>query len=263
MSDLDQPRKASPRMWATAALAALGLHAGCVALALATMEPDESDDDLGAIAIEVGLDFAAPRAAQTDLPPGPESEASDAAPEVVEQKEVVQQTSLPKDTPIETETPDQVVALNDPKDVPEEEQKVPTIEAMPSVQAVASEATAAPTSEVIPEGVRSVAPAQGVGQSERRARLTWQKELMAHFDKHKRYPNDRAGRNAEIVVSFTLDRTGHLLASRIVRGSGDTSFDEAALAMLKRSNPVPPPPPLIADDGLNFTMPVYFRVKTN
>jgi protein TonB len=29
----------------------------------------------------------------------------------------------------------------------------------------------------------------------------------------------------------------------------------------RRADPVPPPPPLIADEGLSFTMPVVFRVK--
>ncbi len=62
-------------------------------------------------------------------------------------------------------------------------------------------------------------------------------------------------------MSFQLDRTGHVLATRIVRGSGDASFDEAALAMIRRSDPVPAPPPLIADEGLTFTLPVIFRVK--
>jgi outer membrane biosynthesis protein TonB len=38
-------------------------------------------------------------------------------------------------------------------------------------------------------------------------------------------------------------------------------FDEAALAMIHRSDPVPPPPPLVADEGLSFTLPVIFRVK--
>jgi protein TonB len=74
-------------------------------------------------------------------------------------------------------------------------------------------------------------------------------------------PSDRANKAAEIVVSFELDRTGHILASRVVRGSGDASFDAAALAMLRRSDPVPVPPPLVADEGLSFTLPVIFRVK--
>jgi periplasmic protein TonB len=31
--------------------------------------------------------------------------------------------------------------------------------------------------------------------------------------------------------------------------------------MVRRSDPVPAPPPLVADDGLSFTVPVIFRVK--
>jgi TonB family protein len=92
-------------------------------------------------------------------------------------------------------------------------------------------------------------------------RATWQRELIAHFDKHKRYPAERALKSAEILVSFALDRMGHVLSMSVVKGSGDPAFDQAALAMIKRSDPVPQPPPLIADEGLNFTLPVIFRVK--
>jgi periplasmic protein TonB len=84
---------------------------------------------------------------------------------------------------------------------------------------------------------------------------------MAHFDKHKRYPVERALKSAEIVVSFALDRLGHVLSMSVVKGSGDAAFDQAALAMIKRSDPVPQPPPVVADDGLTFTLPVIFRVK--
>jgi periplasmic protein TonB len=92
-------------------------------------------------------------------------------------------------------------------------------------------------------------------------RATWQKELVAHLDRHKRYPAERSQKGAEILVSFALDRRGHVLSASIVKGSGDTAFDQAALAMVRRSDPVPPPPPVIADEGLNFTLPVIFRVK--
>jgi TonB family protein len=92
-------------------------------------------------------------------------------------------------------------------------------------------------------------------------RATWQKELVSHFDRHKRYPADRSLKSAEIVVGFVLDRTGHIVSSEIVTGSGDPSFDAAALSMLKRADPVPAPPALIADEGLSFSLPVFFRVK--
>jgi hypothetical protein len=32
--------------------------------------------------------------------------------------------------------------------------------------------------------------------------------------------------------------------------------------MLHRADPVPPPPPLVADDGLTFSLPVIFHVKS-
>ena len=67
--------------------------------------------------------------------------------------------------------------------------------------------------------------------------------------------------SAEVIVGFVLDRVGHVVSARIVKGSGDASFDEAALAMLRRSDPVPPPPSGIADANLSFTVPVDFRAK--
>ena len=86
-----------------------------------------------------------------------------------------------------------------------------------------------------------------------------QKELVAHLDHHKRYPIDRSDVSVKIMVSFEIDRTGHVISSKVVQGSGYPEFDQAALDMLKRSDPVPAPPPLIADEGLTFTLPVVFR----
>ena len=261
MSDLDLTRSAPARVWIIASLAAFAIHAGAVALAIGHMNPEDEDSALGAPAIEIGLDMMAPRSVPSDLPPGPEADASAASPSVVEQKAVVEESQLPKDIPTETDDPDRVVTMNDSIKPKEEEPMVAAVAAAPSEQSVAAEATAAPSMTAVPEAAVSVAPVQGTGESAQRIKLSWQKELVAHFDRHKRYPADRAQKNAEIVVTFVLDHTGHILSSSIVRGSGDASFDEAALAMLRRSDPVPPPPPLVADEGLNFTLPVIFRVK--
>jgi TonB family protein len=261
MSDLDTEQKPSRRLWIFAGAAALALHVGCAALAIAHMRTDDPDDSLGAPAIEIGLEIMAPKVEATDLPPGPDTDASVASPALAEQKAVVTDTDLPKDVPTETEEPDRVVTTNDTKKPEKEEQEVAAVQTSASTESVAAEATATPSSEAIPEGPRSVAPAMGSGESMRRLRATWQKQLVAHLDKHKRYPSERQQKSAEIVVSFALDRTGHVLATSIVKGSGDAAFDEAALAMIRRSDPVPQPPPLIADEGLNFTLPVIFRVK--
>jgi protein TonB len=262
MTDLDTGRSASRRrLWIFAALGALALHLGGAALAVAHLRSDEPEDDLGAPAIEIGLEMSSPRQDPADLPPGPDSDASVASPEMPEQKAEVKQTELPKDTPTETEDPDRVVTPNDTKKPIEDEAKVAAVQSSASQQSLAAEATATPSSENVPQGSRSVAPAQGVGESARLVRLTWQKELIAHLNKHKRYPAGRERKNVEILVSFVLDRMGHVLSESIVRGSGDRAFDEAALAMVRRSDPVPQPPPAVADEGLSFTLPVIFRVK--
>jgi protein TonB len=262
MSDRETEPKPSRRLWVLAAAAALALHLGCGALAIAHLREAESDDDIGANAIEVGLEFASVRREVTDLPAGPDTDASVASPALAEQQAEVKETELPKDIPTEPEEADRVVTPNETNKPKEEDAKIAAVQTQASTESVASEATATPSSEAIPEGPRSVAPALGSGETARRARVTWQKELVAHLDKHKRYPAQRAQKSAEIMVSFALDRMGRVLSASIVKGSGDTAFDEAALAMLKRSDPVPQPPPMVADEGLSFTLPVIFRVKS-
>jgi protein TonB len=261
ISDIDTEQKPSRRLWILAGVGALALHIGCAALAIAHMQTDDPDDSLGAPAIEIGLEIMAPKVEATDLPPGPDTDASVASPALAEQQAVVKDTDLPQAVPTETEDPDRIVTTNDTKKPEKEEQEVAAVQTQASTESVAAEATATPSSEAIPEGPRSVAPALGTGESARRIRATWTKELVAHLDRHKRYPAERQQKTAEIVISFELDRTGHVVSTSIVKGSGDAAFDEAALAMVRRSDPVPQPPPLVADEGLNFTLPVIFRVK--
>jgi protein TonB len=261
MTGLDIEQKPSRRLWIFAGLSALALHLGGAALAVAHLRTDDLDDQLGAPAIEIGLELSSPKLEPTDLPPGPDSDASVASPALAEQKAEVKETDLPKDTPTETENPDRVVTPNDVKKPVEEDAKIAAVQTQASQESVAAEATATPSSDETPQATHSVAPAQGTGETARRLRTTWQKELIAHLDKHKRYPAERVQKSAEIVVGFALDRTGHVLSASIVKGSGDPVFDAAALAMIRRSDPVPQPPPQVADEGLNFTLPVIFRVR--
>ena len=261
MSEIDLEQKPSRRLWLFAAVAALALHLGGAALAVAHLRNVDDDDSLGAPAIEIGLELASIKSEQTDLPPGPEQDESVASPALPEQKAEVKETDLPKDTPTEEAEADRMVTPNIVKKPIEEEEKVAKVETQASQESVQSEATAAPALDNAPKAQRSVAPAIGTGKSARRARVTWEKELMAHFNRHKRYPSERESKAAEITVTFELDRMGHVLSASIVKGSGDPVFDQAALSMLRRSDPVPRPPPLVADQGLSFTLPVNFTVK--
>ena len=245
MREIDFEQKPSRSLWLFAGVAALALHLGGAALAVAHLNRGDDDEALGASAIEIGLELASTKSEETDLPPGPDSDASVASPALAEQKAEVKETDLPKDTPTEEAEADRLVTPDDVKKPIEEEAKVAKVETQASQESVAAEATAVPVHV----------------EKARRERATWQKALMAHLDRHKRYPGDRATKGAEILVGFVLDRMGHVLSASIVKGSGDAAFDEAALSMLRRSDPVPQPPPLVADEGLNFTLPVIFKVK--
>jgi protein TonB len=250
----------SKALWLAAATIAVLLHLGIAALAYVHLQQDAESEDLGAPGIEIGLELSSPQATPTDLPPGPEAEASVASPAVAEQVAEVKQVDLPKDTPTEAETPDQIVTAEKSDKPVEEENPDVKVNTQASEESVAQEATAAPSLPDAAETQKSVTIDAGTAESRRRMRVTWQKELVAHLDKHKKYPSSHVQKSAEIVLSFTLDRMGRVLSVGVIRGSGDEAFDEAARAMVARSNPVPPPPPLVADEGLSFTLPVVFRV---
>ena len=264
MTDADElghgaARRPSRRLWGAAGLAAILIHASAFG-AFWFEQPAEANDDVGAPAIEVGIELASVRAEQTDLPPGPESEANAASAAAVEVKQTVTETELPKAVPTETEDPDRIVTTASTAKPKEEDPVSVAIPTPASQESVASDATAAPTIEAAQAPV-TTAPVIGNGESTTRVRAEWQKRLVTHLDHNKRYPATIAHKNREVRLTFTLDRTGRVLTAAVVNSSGDAAFDEAALAMMQRADPVPAPPPLIADDGLTFTVPVLFRNK--
>jgi TonB family protein len=250
----------SKGIWIAAAVVAISLHLAFAAFAFFRLQDAEADD-LGAPGIEIGIELVSPQTQPAELPPGPESEASAASPAVAEQKTEVKEVDLPKETPVEAEDPDRLVTQDDSEKPNEEEPDVKAKQAEASEQSVAQEARAAPTVPDAPQGEKSVTTDQGTGESRQRIRVTWQKELLAHLDKHKRYPSDRNQKAARIMLALNLDRMGRVVDVSVVKSSGDESFDSAAVAMVQRASPVPPPPPLVADEGLNFSLPVVFRAS--
>ena len=245
-------------IWMFAAVFVCCAHLVFAAFAIARMNEPE-DDDLGAPGIEIAFELASTQTSPSELPPGPESEASAASPPVVEQKTAEKEVDLPKETPIESENPDRLVTIEKTDKLDEKEPEPKTKMMKASEESAAQEATAAPTVQNAQEAAKSTTLDQGTGQSRQRARVTWQKELLAHLDEFKRYPVERSHTNAEILITMTLDRMGRVLAASIAKGSGDEAFDHAAIAMVERASPVPPPPPLVADEGLDFSLPVIFK----
>jgi TonB family protein len=260
MPDFEIEQKPSRRLWILAAAGALALHLGFGALAIAHLQTGDDEDSLGAPAIEVGLELTSTRADPIDLPPGPDVDAAVASPELAEQKAEVKETDLPKDTPTEAEDPDRVVTQNESKKPREDDPKIAAVQTQASTESAAQEATATPKLDGRLDDT-SKAPKQGIGNSTQLAKVSWEKKLMAHFKKHLIYPEAVKARDAKVrvVLDVEFDRLGHVVSASIAEGSGKRAFDEAALKMVQRSDPVPAPPPLVADLGLKRFVPVAFN----
>jgi periplasmic protein TonB len=261
MSDLETEPKPSKRLWVCAAIGALALHLGGVALAIAHLRTDGLDDSLGANAIEIGV-FASPRVEQNDLPPGPDTDPSAASPQLNEQKAEVKQTDLPKDKPEEAEDPDRIVTQNETNKPKEDEPKIAAVATAASTESVAQEATSRQTlDENAPEADRARAPNLGIGKDKGRLAADWGRQISAYFELHKRYPKVKKNKTASVKVSLTLNRLGNVVQVGILESSGDAAFDEAAIAMIRRSDPVPRPPAELTDDTFSYSLNVNFNEK--
>lgn len=245
------------RIWGMSAAAAAALHLAAAGVALIAFAAEPDDDAGGAPAIEISLAPAAPHVEdEPDAPPGPPSEAVAAAAPAAASMQT-KDNDDPKIARVEAEEADHSLSEKHEKPVedPAKHQATPVI----SAESAASEAAAPPKSDAEQEAPHAVAPVQGADKAARAAKQTWMKQLMAHIHRHKRYPSGVARRSVTLTVAFTLDRLGHVVASRVQRSSGDPTFDQAALDMMKRADPVPPPPPAIADEILNFSFPMLFN----
>lgn len=261
MLHLDDEPGLSKRLWIGAAAGALALHLGGVALAIAHLRTDGLDDSLGANAIEIGL-LASPHVEEHDLPPGPDSDASTASPQLNEQKAEVKQTNLPKDTPQEVEDPDRIVTESHNDKPTEEEPKREAVPTTASTASVAQEAMSRQTiDESAPDAEKARAPELGLGKDKGKLAADWGRQISAYFELHKRYPKVKQNKTATVKVHLTLNRLGNVVQLGVLKSSGDTAFDEAAIDMIRRSDPVPRPPAELTDDTFSYSLNVNFNDK--
>jgi protein TonB len=257
LTGLDE-QKPSRRLWISAAVIALALHVGGAALAIAHLQTEESDDALGASAIEIGFELASTRHEPTDLPPGPETDAAAPSPPLPEQKAEVRESELPQDRPTELEEADRIVTPNESKKPKEDDPKIAAVQTEASPEQEAQVATAMPTLDGRLND-KTTAPKLGIGKSAELAKVSWEKKLIAHFKKHITFPEGTKIQGTTVTLALEFDRLGHVVSVSIAEGSGLKAYDEAALKMVRRSDPVPVPPPLVADQGLRRTLPVTFK----
>ena len=91
----------------------------------------------------------------------------------------------------------------------------------------------------------------------------WQTSLVRHLEQYKRYPSEAQSRGEEgvVLLSFSVDRTGHVLERHVVQSSGYPALDDEVMAMIERAQPLPPFPPTMTEAKLDLTVPIRFSLK--
>lgn len=104
-------------------------------------------------------------------------------------------------------------------------------------------------------------PAPPSNRTSANAETTWEALLLAHLEKYRRYPaGARAARQQGVVhVTFRMNRQGQVLSSSVLRSSGFSVLDRAALNTLRRAQPLPPIPD-DRPDIVELTVPVEYFV---
>lgn len=88
--------------------------------------------------------------------------------------------------------------------------------------------------------------------------------LIAWLNQYKDYPAAVKKRKQQgvVVVAFTIDRSGAVLASSVQHSSGYPLLDRAALDMLDRASPLPAMPESMPQQRLNLAVPVEYSLVT-
>ncbi len=90
----------------------------------------------------------------------------------------------------------------------------------------------------------------------------WKTRLLSHLERFKRYPDAARAQRAQgtALLSFGMDRNGHVLGYWLVRSSGYPELDDEVLARIERASPLPPAPPELGTEVVQLVVPVRFRM---
>jgi periplasmic protein TonB len=225
----------SPRdlvRWGAAAAVVLGIHVGAVAFYLFWHQPEvEIGDDVPVVTVELAPIKSTPDAEVRDVAPAPET--------MIESKAVPQPQDKPQqETMVEPPPPD-----NTPTAIPEPAPKPP--------EKVEEARPPAPmTAQRVKGGATHIEP-------------SWEATLVKRLQHYKRYPSAAQSHNEQgvVMLSFSLDRNGHVLAHSIARSSGYRELDEEVMAMIMRAEPLPPFPASMQQTRIDLTVPIRFSLR--
>jgi TonB family protein len=87
----------------------------------------------------------------------------------------------------------------------------------------------------------------------------WRLQLVGRIEEMTTFPAEAYCQEGIVKIRFMIDRSGNLLSTEIAESSDIMAFDAEALAILKRSHPLPPPPAGFGGPFVSLTVPIRFR----
>lgn len=99
--------------------------------------------------------------------------------------------------------------------------------------------------------IRAPAPGQGAGKSVSPAK--WMSRVHAHLGRRRPKTGKASGK---AIVRFHFNQSGDVLSTTLITSSGDQALDEAAIKLVRRSSPIPAPPPAVP---LFLQVPIEFK----
>ena len=265
--------QAAVRRWGASATAIVIAHAALIALALNwyTQRPVPGVS-LPAIMVDMAPVSSAPQPTQMDLAPGPVMQQADASPPEPVAAEAVQEQiapTPPQEKPEVVAPPGQKAEPTPPK--PEramaEPEKKPSPAKPKLVRADAkkpTDAPPAPRTTASPRAERQAPAASAVSAgASAEALASYRQMVAAHLQRFKQYPPaaKAAGQQGTARVSFTLSRSGAVLAAGLGGSSGHSALDAETLAMVRRAQPFPAFPADVKQASMPFSAPVAFYIR--
>lgn len=251
------------RRWLLSALAILSCSASALIANLRSgpSTPLPASPPMAAMVVKIAPVLRTPTDASAQPPGKPQVEAAPAAasepnPELESEPETVPK---PEPAPL----PEPLPAAPADISLPHRTEHLESKPDNSTVQATAPRTTAPPPQEAPPGEVATAPRHSAPSRTQSVSAITFEQRLLAHLERHKRYPLSARRRRQQGVsyVHFMVDRTGYVLSVRLERGSGYGALDEEALDLLERAQPLPSIPDSMADETLEIVVPVEFSLR--
>ncbi|TMV42743.1 energy transducer TonB [Thioclava sp. BHET1] len=89
-------------------------------------------------------------------------------------------------------------------------------------------------------------------------RMGWGAVIRARIERDKSYPDAADGAAGRVMVRLTVGRDGGLRALSLIRSSGNSALDQAALRAVRSASPYPAAPDGLSQANYSFNLPMTF-----